>query len=280
MAEARLAAAVAGVGAPALRRPGGLVGAAILAGFVLLGLLGPAVAPWNPFEIAGPALAPPGPGHPLGTDPLGRDLLSGILYGARTSLLVTVAVGGLALLLGCAIGAVSGFAGGWTDDLLMRATEVVQVVPRFFLAILTIALLGPGLATLILVLGLTSWTLLARVVRAEVMTLREREFVLAARAGGASPGRILWTEILPNALPAAVALLGLILGRVLLIEAGLGFLGVTDPSALSWGYLAAQAQPFLRTAWWLAVFPGLAIVVAVLGFNLLGDALTAAGRGR
>lgn len=275
-----MADAVARIGAPALRRPGGMAGAALLGGFMLLGLLGPDIAPWNAFEIAGPALAPPGPAHPLGTDPLGRDLLSAILYGARTSLVVAAGVGVLVLLLGCGIGAVSGFVGGWTDDLLMRLTEVVQVIPRFFLAILAIAIFGPGLDALVLVLGLTSWTVLARVVRAEVLTLRGREFVLAARATGSSPSRILWTEILPNALPAAVAILGLVLGRVLLIEAGLGFLGLADPNSLSWGYLAAQAQPFLRTAPWLALFPGMAIVAAVLGFNLLGDALTAAGRGR
>lgn len=267
-------------GTPAFRRPGALVGAALLAGFVLTGLLGPLLAPWDPFAVVGPPLAAPGGAHPFGTDALGRDLLSALLHGARTSLLVAVSVGLLVLPLGCGIGALSGFAAEWADDLLMRLTEAVQVLPRFFLAILAIALFGPGLEPLVLVLGLTSWTVLARVVRAEVLTLREREFVLAARAAGASASRILRTEILPNALPAALAILGLVLGRVLLIEAGLGFLGLADPDALSWGYLAAQAQPFLRSAPWLALFPGLAIVAAVLGFNLSGDALSAAGRGR
>lgn len=266
--------------ARALRRPRGRVGAALLAGFLALGVLGPWLAPFDPFAITGPPLAPPGLAHPMGTDALGRDLLSALLYGARTSLLVAGGVGVLAGLLGGTLGAVAGWAGGWTDDLLMRGTEVVQVIPRFFLAILAIALFGPGLGILTLVLGLTSWTTLARVVRAEVLTLRNREFVLAARASGASPVRVLWTEVVPNALPPALALLGLVLGRVLLVEAGLGFLGLGDPSAVSWGYLAAQAQPFLRAGPWLALFPGLAIVLAVLGFNLLGDAFTAAGRRR
>lgn len=264
----------------ALRRPRGRIGAVLLGGFVILGILGPALAPFDPFAISGPPLAPPGPEHPMGTDALGRDLASAVLYGARTSLLVAAGVGVLAGLLGLALGAVAGWVGGWMDDLLMRATEVVQVIPRFFLAVLAIALFGPGLGILTLVLGLTSWTTLARVVRAEVLTLRGREFVLAARAAGAAPARVLWTEVVPNALPPAVALLGLVLGRVLLVEAGLGFLGLGDPSAVSWGHLAARAQPFLRAGPWLALFPGLAIVLAVLGFNLLGDAFTAAGRRR
>ena len=263
-----------GVVRRALRRPGGAAGGRALTAFVVLGVLGPTLAPSDPFAIAGPSLAAPSAVHPMGTDALGRDLWSGILFGARTSLFLSLGVGALVFLMGCAIGGTAGYRGGWVDDVLMRATEVVHVVPRFFLAILAIALLGPGVGVLVLVLGLTSWTMLARVVRAEVLTLREREFVLAARASGASETRILWSEVLPNALPTAVALLGLILGRVLLIEAGLGFLGLGDPNGTSWGFLAAQAQPYLRVAWWLALFPGLAIVLAVLAFNLLGDALT------
>lgn len=258
----------------ALRRTAGRIGLVLTGAFVAVGALAPLLAPADPFAVVGPSLAPPGGHHALGTDALGRDLLSGLIFGARTSLLVAAGVGSIVLLLGVTVGTVSGYLGGRVDDLLMRGTELFQTLPRFFLAVLAIALWGPGLDRLVLVLGLTSWTMLARIVRAEVLSLREREFVEASRALGASGPRIVWRELLPNALPAALALLGLVVGHVLLIEASLGFLGLGDPNAMSWGFLAGEAQGFLRVAWWLAVFPGLAILLAVLGLNLLGDALT------
>jgi peptide/nickel transport system permease protein len=216
----------------------------------------------------------------MGTDALGRDLLSGVIVGARTSLLVVAATGALVLLLGVTVGTISGYRGGRIDDVLMRLTEFVQVLPRFFLALVAIALFGPGLTLLVVVLGLTSWATLARVVRAEVLTLSRREFVEAARALGASEARIVVRHVLPNALPAAIVYLGLVLAQVLLLEASLGFLGLSDPNAVSWGSLAGQAQRFLRVAWWLSLFPGLAIGAAVLGMNLLGDGLTQALGGR
>lgn len=264
----------------ALRRPAGLIGLVLTVGFVAVGALAPLLAPADPFAVVGPSLAPPGGGHPLGTDPLGRDLLSGLIFGARTSLVIAAGVGSIVLLLGTTVGTVSGYLGGWVDDVLMRVTELFQTLPRFFLAVLAIALWGPGIDRLVLVLGLTSWTMLARVVRADVLSLREREFVEAARALGASDLRILCRELVPNALPAALALLGLVVGHVLLIEASLSFLGLGDPNAMSWGFLAGEAQEFLRIAWWLALFPGVAILLAVLGLNLLGDALTDALGGR
>lgn len=264
----------------ALRRPAGVVGLALTALLVAVGVLAPLLAPADPLAVVGPSLASPGGAHPLGTDALGRDLLSGLVHGARASLLVAAGVGGIVLLIGGAVGTVAGYYGGLVDDALMRFTELFQALPRFFLAILAIALFGPGLDLLILVLGLTSWTMLARVVRAEVLSLRRREFVAAARSLGASGPRIMALELLPNALPAAMALLGLIMGHVLLIEAGLGFLGLGDPNVVTWGALAGQAQPYLRIAWWLPLFPGLAILLAVLGLNLLGEALTEALGGR
>lgn len=259
-----------------LARTGGRTGAGLVGGLVVVALLAPVLAPADPYAISGPSLAPPGGMHPLGTDALGRDLLSGLLFGARASLVVAVGVAALVLVVGGTVGAFSAWLGGWWDDVLMRLTEFFQALPRFFLAILAIAVFGPGLELLILVLGLTSWTMLARVVRAEVLSLKQREFVDAARALGASSGRIVLRELLPNALPPALALLGLIMGRVLLVEASLGFLGLGDPNTMSWGLIAGSAQPYLRLAWWLPFFPGLAILLAVLGFNLLGDAITAA----
>ena len=257
-----------------LRRPAGVVGIVLTGTVVAVGLLAPVLAPFDPFAVVGPSLSPPSGAHPMGTDALGRDLLSGVIFGARTSLVVAGLVGVLVLAIGVVVGTVSSYLGGWADDLLMRMTELFQVLPRFFLAIVVIAFFGAGLGLLVLILGLTSWALLARVVRSEVLSLKEREFVDAARASGASGVRIVVQEILPNALPAGMAFLGLILAQVLLIEASLGFIGLGDPNVVSWGYLASQAQRFLRVAWWMSVFPGLAIAVAVLGLNLLSDAVT------
>jgi peptide/nickel transport system permease protein len=251
-----------------------VVGFFLTAGVIVVGILAPVLAPHDPFAIAGPALSPPSPAHPMGTDGLGRDLLSGVIFGARTSLIVAAAVGAVVFMAGVTVGTLSGWAGGWADDALMRFTELFQVLPQFFLAVVVIAFFGPGVLVLVLVLGFTSWAGLARIVRAEVLSLKQREFVEAARASGASGARIVIREIVPNILPAVTALLGLILAQVLLIEASLGFIGLRDADLVSWGYLASQAQRFLLVAWWMSVFPGLAIVVAVLGLNLLSDALS------
>ena len=171
------------------------------------------------------------------------------------------------------LGLVAGYWGGWLDDVCMRLTEFVQVVPRFFLAVVIIALAGPGLDRVILLLGLTSWPWTARIVRAEALSLKTRDFVDAARALGASPSRILLRQILSNTLPPAVVVISFNAASVLLLEAGLSFLGLGDPDRISWGYLANNTQRFLRLAWWLAAFPGAAIVLTILGLNLLGDAL-------
>jgi peptide/nickel transport system permease protein len=263
-----------------LRAPAGAVGAALLLLWVLVAVLAPLLAPTDPFAVGGPPLAGPSADHPLGTDSLGRDLLSGVIHGARTSLVVAASVAGLVALIGTAVGLASGLVGGWLDDVLMRFTEALQVLPRFFLALVVIAFFGPGLDRLVLVLGVTSWPLLARVVRAEVLSLRHREFVDAAVVSGASRTRIALREILPNAVPPALALLGLVVAQVILIEASLGFLGLGDPNVTSWGTLASEAQRFLRVAWWLTVFPGVAILLVVLALNLLGDLLVDALAGR
>lgn len=251
------------------------IGGLVTAGFVLVGVLAPVLAPAGPFAATGPPLEPPGAAHPLGTDSLGRDLLDGVVHGTRTSLLISAGAAVLVLVLGLLVGLLSGYLGGRPDDVLMRATEFVQVLPRFFLALVVIALFGPGVDRLVVVLGLTSWPLLARVVRAEVLGLRHREFVEAARADGASTASIVVRELLPNVLPLSLVYLGLVVAQVLLVEAGLGFLGLGDPNRISLGFLASQAQQFLRVAWWLSVFPGLALVAIVLGLNLLADGLGA-----
>lgn len=250
------------------------LGLACCAPVVLLGLFGPWLAPWDPALIVGPPLAAPSTLHWMGTDALGRDLWSAVAHGARASLAVAFAVGAVALAMGAALGTLAGYCGGRIDDALMRVTEFFQVIPRFFLAVLAIALLGPGLDRVILVLGLSSWPLLARVIRAEVLVLKEQEYVSAARVSGASDWRIVTRELLPGALPAALVLLGLLVGQVLLIEASLGFIGLGDPNVITWGGLAGHAHHYLRVAWWLPLFPGAAIAITVLGCNLLVDAAT------
>ncbi len=259
-----------------LRRASGRIGFVLVVLVVTMAIMGPTIAPHDPFVISGGSLAPPSVAFPMGTDALGRDVLSGVLYGARTSLSIASAVALIALACGATIGVLSGYRSGWTDNLLMRATELFQVIPRFFFVIIAIALFGPGLSRMVLALGLTSWPTLARVVRGEVIAMRDLDFVRAAEAAGATASRIAWRQLLPNVTPSIVVVLGLLVGQVLLLEATLGFLGLGDPGAISWGTMAAQAQGFLRVAWWLALFPGLAITLTVLGVNLLADAFSSA----
>ena len=255
-----------------LSLPSGRLGALLTLMTLMTAVLAPLLATRDPFALVAAPLLPPTLAHPMGTDPIGRDLLSGVLHGARTSLLVAGSVTLLAFVCGGLVGMTAGWRGGLLDDALMRITELFQVVPRFFLVVVALALFGPGIDRIVLTLGLTSWPVLARVMRGEVLAMRELDFVVAARASGATATRILWRELLPNVMPSAAVLLGLLFGQVILVEASLGFLGLGDPNAVSWGLLAGQAQGFLRVAWWLAVFPGLAIAAAVLGVNLLADA--------
>ena len=252
----------------------GRVGVALTCTLLIVGLLAPVLAPYDPHDVSGPSLSPPSLGYLLGTDALGRDLLSGIVFGARASLIVAAGVGAIVFVIGMMIGTTAGLIGGRTDDLLMRITEFFQVIPRFFLAVLAIAFFGPGLDRIVIVLGITSWATLARTVRSETLVLAEAEFVHAARAAGATSLRIVLRNVLPNSAPTALVIVGLVVANALLLEASLGFLGLGDPNLLSWGFLASQAQQFLRVAWWLSLFPGIVIALAVLGLNLLGDALS------
>ena len=256
-----------------LRSGAGLAGIVLMCGLLAVALLAGRIAPSDPFASVGLPLSAPTLGHPMGTDDLGRDLLSGVAHGTRTSLVLALIVSILTGLIGVIVGALAGWEGGRLDGALMRLTEFVQVVPRFFLAVIVLALFGAGLDRLALVLALTSWPWIARVVRAEVLSLKQREFVEAARSLGAGRARVLLREVLPNALPPVVVAVSLSAASVILIEAGLSFLGLGDPDVVSLGYLANNAQRFLRVAWWMAVFPGAAIALAVLGLNLLGDGL-------
>ncbi|MGH9222461.1 MAG: ABC transporter permease [Acidimicrobiales bacterium] len=254
--------------------PAAVVGLALVIPFCIVSLFADRIAPGDPFDTsAGPALSPPSAQHLMGTDNLGRDLATGIVHGAQTSMTVILWVLTISALIGIVAGSIAGYYGGAVDVLIMRTADLFQVVPRFFLALLVIAYFGPGIDKLILLLGLTSWPFLARVVRAEALTLRRREFVEAARATGASGARVLVRQVIPNLLPVAVVVLTLFASRIILIEAGLAFLGLSDQNRISWGTLANNAQQFLQLAWWMAVFPGLAIALTVLGLNLVGDSV-------
>lgn len=240
---------------------------------LLIAALAPILAPAGPWQSVAVPFEAPGQAHWFGTDDLGRDLLSGVIYATRTSLIVGLVATAVAMSIGITLGAISGYYGGLFDDLLMRFTEFFQVIPRFFLALIAVALFGPGLVTITLVLALTSWTLTARLLRSQVLSAREREYVVAARAMGATNFRVIWHHVLPNTLTPVIVHSSLMIGQFMLVEASLAFLGLGDPNHISWGYLLRNAQPFFRSAWWMSLFPGMAIGTAVLGFNLLGDGL-------
>lgn len=250
-----------------------------MVGMVVLGLIlfcavfAPLIAPYDPLAISRNRLLPPGLDHLMGTDNLGKDVFSGILYGARITLLIGVLAGLTSLGIGLIFGALSGYYGGAVDSVLMRIAEFVQIMPRFFLAILIVAFLGGGVEKTILVIGGLSWPEVARIVRAEFMSLKEREMVEAARAVGFSDRHIILREIMPNALPPAVVQASLDISEAILLAAGLAFFGLSDPGLSSWGEMLNRAQPYLRQAWWMSVFPGTAIFLAVLAFNLVGDGL-------
>ena len=257
-----------------IKTPRGIVALFLLLLVVGLAVFAGSIAPGDPFDTsAGPALSSPSRDHVFGTDNLGRDVFTGVVHGARTSMTVVLWVVVISSIIGITIGMVSGYRGGLLDDLIMRIAEMFQVVPRFFLALLVVAFFGPGLDKLILLLGLTSWPFLARLVRIETLRLKQREFVESSRAIGASPARIVSRHLLPNLLPPALVVIALFASRVIMIEAGLAFLGLGDPDQISWGFLANNAQQFLRLGWWMSVFPGIAIIVAVLGLNLFSDAV-------
>lgn len=256
------------------RTPAGLVGSVLVAGFLLMAIFAPLIAPHGPFELSQPSLASPGSGGALfGSDQLGRDIFSQVVHGTRVAFIVGVLAAATSIALGMIIGAVSGYFGGRVDDLLMRTAEVFQVTPRFILALAMVSILGPGLEKVIFVIGFLSWPQAARVIRAQFLSLREQEFAEASRLLGLSHARIMFRELLPNAAPAAVVIGSLEIAHAILVEAGLSFLGLGDPDVMSWGVMLNNAQSVLHQAPWMSVFPGMAVFLLVLAFNLLGDGI-------
>jgi peptide/nickel transport system permease protein len=260
--------------------PSGRAGLGLLAAMIVLAIAADAVAPGNPFATSASTLEPPSWRHPFGSDDLGRDQLRAIVHGVRAALLVAFGTALAALALGGVVGGVAGYAGGLADEVLMRIAEVFQVMPRFFLVLATVAMFGSGFWLLVLLLGVTSWSALARLVRAQVLAGLNVEHVLAARAAGAGGARILARHVLPVAAPPIVAQLSFVASGAILIEAGVSFLGLGDPAVMTWGMLLHEAHHFLRHAWWMSLFPGLALTVTVLSFHLLGDAAAEAGAHR
>jgi peptide/nickel transport system permease protein len=245
----------------------------VLAIFVGLAVFGDRLATTDPMTIVARPLLEPSAEHPFGTDALGRDVMSGVLVGAKASLVVGVAAAAVSLVIGVLIGGIAGYYRGPIDVWLMRATELVQVYPGFVLALVLVAVFSPTFINMVLAISVVSWPTTARLVRAEFLSLREQEFVVASRAVGAGDGRLILLHILPNALPPVIVYASLTVGTAILIESALSFLGLGDPDQMSWGYMIGASRSFLRRAWWTAFFPGLAIVLVVLSLNLAGDGL-------
>ncbi len=257
------------------KHPLGALGGSIVLLLVLLAFLAPYVAPYDPLAIdVNHVLTPPSLLHPCGTDLLGRDVLSRLIYGARISLEVGILAVGISLAIGVLLGALAGYYGSWVDGLISRFIDIMLCFPTIFLILAVIAYLQPSILNIMIVIGLTSWMGVARLVRAEFLSLKERDFVLAERALGAGDLRIIFSHLLPNALPPILVSATLGVGSAILVESALSFLGLgVQPPTPSWGNMLTEGKNTLEVAWWLSVFPGLAILITVLGFNLLGEAL-------
>jgi peptide/nickel transport system permease protein len=252
-----------------------LVGGVVVAGLALLAVLAPGIARWDPNRPdIKKILDAPSSVHPLGTDQLGRDVLARMLYGARVSLAVGFVSVGIASLIGTMLGAAAGYHGGTVDAAIMRLVDLMLVFPRFFLLLAVLAFLRPSIWTIMAVIGLTGWMSVARLVRAEFLALREREFVIWSQSVGASGFRIVWRHILPNAMAPVLVAMTLGIPAAILTESGLSFLGLgVQPPHASWGNILNEGKDAIEIGWWLSLYPGLAILVTVLSYNLFGEGI-------
>lgn len=257
------------------RRTSAVVGFALLCVILLMAVFGPLLVPGDPWDTVGPSFQWPGQdaASPLGTDTLGRDILRGVLNGARVSLTIGLAAAAAALTIGVLIGAFAGYFRGWTEDVLMRITDIFQTIPNFLFAFALVALFGASLTNVILAIGLVTWPPIARLVRAEFLSLREREFVQSCIVLGMSERSIIFRQILPNALPPVIVMSSIMVASAILTEAGLSFLGLGDPNLMSWGTMIGIGRPAIRTAWYIAAIPGVLILLTVLALNLVGEGL-------
>ncbi len=258
-----------------LRNPSFLSGLVILSAVVLVALGASVLFPGDPQDMVGAPVLWPGqdPDFPLGTDSLGRNVAAGLAYGARVSLLVGAAAALTGLVIGTIVGAVGGYFGGWLDNALARLTELFQTVPTFLLVIVLVTIGQPSARLIAGAIGVASWPTVARLVRAQFRSLRSADFVVAARSLGYSTPRIIFLEILPNAMAPIVVTTSVLVANAILTEAGLSFLNMGDPNLVSWGSMIGEGRPMLRTAWFLTALPGIAVAVTVLSLNLVGDGL-------
>lgn len=258
--------------------PEGVAGALLLLFLVLAAVLAPMILPGDPSAIVGRPLLPPfaDASFPLGTDQLGRDVLTRLIYGSQASLTVGFSSAVVAIVVGTLVGTVAGLAGGLVDEGLMRVVDAFQIVPGFLLALAFVSVVGPSLAVIVLAIGLGAWTGPARLARAEVLSIRERDYVAAARVVGMHPSEIAFREVLPNALPPVLSLVSVIVAAAVLIEAALSFLGLGDPNSVTWGGMIADGRNLLRSAPFLSIIPGLGLVSAVVGIYLFGEGLVEA----
>jgi peptide/nickel transport system permease protein len=231
------------------------------------------LAPTDPFAIVARPMLAPSANFWLGTDSLGRDVLAGLLHGTRATILIAVLATLVAVAFGTFVGAVSGYYGGWIDDVAMRLTEFFQTIPSFLFAIVLIAILSPSASNLVVAIAVVSWPPIARVVRGEVLTVKSREFVQAAVVAGQGDAAILLKQILPNTLSPLIVTGSLLIATAILTESALSFLGLGAPNLMSWGFMIGAGRSFMREAWWLVTVPGIAILITVLAINLIGEGL-------
>jgi len=252
-----------------------LMGTTILLVIVLVTVYGTFLYGGDPYDVVWAPHALPGelPEYPLGTDVVGRDVVAGLLTGGGPTLVVGAAAAAITMLIGVTIGALSGYFGGWVDNLLMRFTEFFQVLPTLLFAMVLVTLFTPSLTMIAIAIGVVSWPTTARLTRAEFLKIKNLEYVTAARAIGAQNGRIMWRVILPNALPPLIVSATLTVGVAILFEAGLSFLGLGDPNTMSWGLMIGENREAILEAWWPVTFPGIAIFLTVFAVSLIGDGL-------
>ncbi|WP_233237387.1 ABC transporter permease [Bordetella sp. LUAb4] len=257
------------------RNYGAVIGLAIIMVVILAAIAAPYLyedSPW--MMVASPLIKPfTDPAYPFGTDMLGRDITAGLVWGARVSLMIGLLSTGVALLFGVVVGATAGYCGGRIDDLLMRFTEFFQTIPQLAMAVVIVAVLGPSIHSIMGAIAVVSWPPAARLVRSEFMTLKQREFVQAAIVIGQKPSRIVATQILPNAMSPIIVSASFMVATAILTESSLSFLGLGDRNLMSWGFMIGAARTMIRDAWWMSVWPGVAILLTVLAINLIGEGL-------
>ncbi|AZY49504.1 ABC transporter permease [Bordetella avium] len=258
-----------------MRNYGAVAGLIIVAIVVFLALAAPLLYEESPWMMVAAPLIPPftDAAYPFGTDMLGRDITAGLVWGARVSLMVGLLSTGVALLFGILVGAAAGYCGGRVDDALMRFTEFFQTIPQLAMAVVLVAVLGPSVYSIMGAIAVVSWPPAARLVRSEFMTLKQREFVQAAIVIGQTPGRIVCSQILPNAMSPIIVSASFMVATAILTEASLSFLGLGDRNMMSWGFMIGAARTMIREAWWMSVWPGMAILLTVLAINLIGEGL-------